>query len=206
MPRWWGGSRANVKCRFVGHDFRTIRTSAPLASQPYAALPVATVLYSAVKLAADSVLQVEGVEGFERRGLGQAHAAKLSCVAGKDAMAYKPIRSADDLSTRLIVGVTREDHWLDFKGFDQKTGHAWSDSDECRRDVAQFANASGGTIVIGALEEGHLLGSFRPVPSPESVVRWVDEVLKIKALREVVWVNPGTFGYDGTVRLPAACR
>jgi hypothetical protein len=27
-----------------------------------------------------------------------------------------------------------------------------------------------------------------------------------KALREVVWVNPGTFGYDGTVRLPAACR
>jgi hypothetical protein len=26
------------------------------------------------------------------------------------------------------------------------------------------------------------------------------------ALREVVWVNPGTFGYDGTVRLPAACR
>jgi hypothetical protein len=28
----------------------------------------------------------------------------------------------------------------------------------------------------------------------------------ILALREVVWVNPGTFGYDGTVRLPAACR
>jgi hypothetical protein len=27
-----------------------------------------------------------------------------------------------------------------------------------------------------------------------------------EGLREVVWVNPGTFGYDGTVRLPAACR
>ena len=28
----------------------------------------------------------------------------------------------------------------------------------------------------------------------------------LSGLREVVWVNPGTFGYDGTVRLPAACR
>jgi hypothetical protein len=28
----------------------------------------------------------------------------------------------------------------------------------------------------------------------------------LKALREVVWVNPGTFGYGDTVKLPAACR
>ena len=30
--------------------------------------------------------------------------------------------------------------------------------------------------------------------------------ITLVALREVVWVNPGTFGYDGTVRWPAACR
>ena len=28
----------------------------------------------------------------------------------------------------------------------------------------------------------------------------------IQALREVVWVNSGTYGYGGTVRAPAACR
>jgi len=106
-------------------------------------------------------------------------------------MAYKPIRSAGDLATRLIVGVTREDHWLDFKGFDQKTGRAWADSDECRRDVAQFTNASGGTIVIGALEDGHVLSSFRAVPEPESVVRWVDDVLKAK-LEPVPTIEPVT--------------
>jgi hypothetical protein len=34
----------------------------------------------------------------------------------------------------------------------------------------------------------------------------VSDVERMKALREVVWVSSGTFGYSGTVRGPAACR
>jgi hypothetical protein len=36
-------------------------------------------------------------------------------------MAYQPIRTSDDLA-RLVPGVTREDHWLDFKGLNATTG------------------------------------------------------------------------------------
>jgi hypothetical protein len=32
------------------------------------------------------------------------------------------------------------------------------------------------------------------------------QINKTEALREVVWVNPGTFGYGDTVKLPAAWR
>jgi hypothetical protein len=106
-------------------------------------------------------------------------------------MAYKPIRSADDLAARLIVGETREDHWLDFKGFEQKTVWPWSDNDECRRDVVQFANASGGSVVVGAIEENHVLKGFQGVPDPDDTIRRLDEVLKGR-LEPVPAIEPVT--------------
>lgn len=99
-------------------------------------------------------------------------------------MAYKPILSSDDLVSRLIPGVTREDHWLDFKGLDVATGRPYPDNvkgkDDCRLDVAAFANEEGGTLVIGAEEVGHVLARFTAVPDPQERVRWIDEILKEK--------------------------
>lgn len=99
-------------------------------------------------------------------------------------MAYKPIRSTDDLTARLVPGVTREDHWLDFKGLDTASGRPYTPNDkgreECRLDVAAFANEDGGTIVIGADEAAHVLARFTPVPNAQELVRWIDEVVKEK--------------------------
>src|SRR5262245_63070330 len=95
-------------------------------------------------------------------------------------MPYQPIRTSDDLAVRLILGATREDHWLDFKGLDATSGRPYRNNDECRLDVAAFANVDGGSIVIGAEETGHVLARFISVPNAHDVVRWIDEVLKEK--------------------------
>ena len=58
------------------------------------------------------------------------------------AMAYAPIRTADD-AAGLILGRTLEDGYLDFKS-EPWRGNA-DGRRECARDVAQFANASGGS-------------------------------------------------------------
>src|SRR5215813_3422462 len=98
-------------------------------------------------------------------------------------MAYSPIRSSANLAARLIPGITREDHWLEFKGCDENgVPYPKTDSgrNECRRDVAQFANASGGTIVIGAVASKSVLTGFAPVPGPNLLIEWVDGVVNQK--------------------------
>src|SRR6266581_2875422 len=99
-------------------------------------------------------------------------------------MAYTPIRSSIDIAERLVPGTTREDHWLDFKGLDATTGRPYTPNDkgreECRLDVAAFANEDGGTIVIGAEETDHVLTRFITVPNAQDLVRWMDEVVKEK--------------------------
>lgn len=96
-------------------------------------------------------------------------------------MAYQPIRSPADLAARLVPGVTREDHWLDLKGLGND-GRPYKDNDEgkreSRRDIAQFANASGGSIVVGAGERNHLFTGYTQVPDPQGLVRWMDEIVK----------------------------
>jgi hypothetical protein len=71
-----------------------------------------------------------------------------------------------------VVGTTREDHWLDFR----REPH--TRAEDCARDVAQFANASGGVLVIGADEAGHVLSGWQAVPGPDEYIRWVDEIVK----------------------------
>jgi hypothetical protein len=99
-------------------------------------------------------------------------------------MPYQPIRTATDLAERLRVGITVEDHHLEFKGLDQK-GRPYSDDDkgknELRRDVLQFANASGGTIVYGAIENvEHVLCAFTSVAKPQQFVERLDQIVKAK--------------------------
>lgn len=85
-----------------------------------------------------------------------------------------------ELAARVVLGQTREDDYLDFKGLDSK-GKPYSDDREgkreCAGDVAQFGNGSGGTIVIGAPEQDHVVQGFEDVPGPENLVRWIGDVL-----------------------------
>jgi hypothetical protein len=85
-------------------------------------------------------------------------------------VAYLPIRSSVDLQ-RLIIGTTREDHWLDFKAA------LGGDNPENARDVAQFGNAEGGTLVFGAEEAGHVLTKFTKVPDPPKVIARIEAIV-----------------------------
>src|SRR5690348_11769062 len=95
-------------------------------------------------------------------------------------MPYGPIRTPDDIAHRLIVSTTREDHCLEFKGLDG-SGHPYArghdGSRECAGDVAQFANASGGSLVLGAAEKDHVLLEFQDVSEADKLVRWIDSIL-----------------------------
>jgi hypothetical protein len=76
-----------------------------------------------------------------------------------------------------MPGVTREDHYLDFKAAPHSL-KTKGGADDLRVDVAAFANASGGTLVIGAQEADHVFDSFASVAKPHEEIRWIDEVLK----------------------------
>lgn len=97
-------------------------------------------------------------------------------------MAYRPIHTPGELEARLKPGVTREDHWLEFKGLNATTGRPYEKGKDgkhkCRLDVAQFANADGGSIVYGAVEADHLFSNYATVRDPQELVRWLDEVVK----------------------------
>lgn len=87
-------------------------------------------------------------------------------------MPYAPIYTPDDVKTRLLVGQTREDHWLEFKG------QLGDKNVENAGDIAQFTNASGGVLVIGAQEANQILTGFEPVPEPSKVIQRIEDIVK----------------------------
>ncbi len=90
-------------------------------------------------------------------------------------MAYMPIRTREELTIRVVPGQTREGDYLEFKAEPwERNGDGRR---ECARDVAQFTNASGGTIVVGAPEQDHVVRNFQDVPAPDDLIRWIGDVL-----------------------------
>jgi hypothetical protein len=87
-------------------------------------------------------------------------------------MPYAPIYTPADVNERLIVGQTREDHWLDFKS------QLGTDNVENAGDAAQFANASGGVLIIGALESNQILTGFTAVPDAPKVIARIEGIVK----------------------------
>lgn len=87
-------------------------------------------------------------------------------------MAYSPIRSVADLQQRIVAGVTREDHWLEFKT------DLGGDNRETARDVAQFANASGGTVIVGAEEDAEVFARYCGLANPALVAERLDNIVK----------------------------
>src|SRR5580765_6256057 len=89
-----------------------------------------------------------------------------------ETMPYKPIYTQADVNARLVVGETREDHWIEFKS------DLGDDNAENARDVAQFANASGGILVFGARESNQVLTGFSAVPDPSKVIVRIEAIVK----------------------------
>jgi len=81
---------------------------------------------------------------------------------------YLPIYTIADVRERLKVGQTRENHWLDFK-YD-----LGKDNAENARDIAQFANASGGALVLGAEEDDQVFTGFHCVENPPELITRLD--------------------------------
>ena len=87
-------------------------------------------------------------------------------------MAYLPLSSVEEAKERLVAGVARENHWLEFKT------DLGSDNIEIARDIAQFANASGGVLIIGAVETDQALIAFNPLPDPPKLIARLDNIVK----------------------------
>jgi hypothetical protein len=75
-------------------------------------------------------------------------------------MPYRPIADADTFRRVVVLGKTQECRSLEFKAEYrwQKGKHKPEDladqAEELCRDVAQFANGDGGTLVVGVTERG----------------------------------------------------
>ena len=87
-------------------------------------------------------------------------------------MPYAPIYTPADVEARLVVGKTRENHWLDFKS------QLGPDNAENAGDVAQFANASGGILVIAAEEADKVLSGFSNVRNAPKLIAHIEDVVK----------------------------
>lgn len=67
---------------------------------------------------------------------------------------FTPIDSAN-FFTRIQIGSTAENKWLEFK-----TAYSKEDPLELARDIAQFANTEGGTLLFGVSEEKDSTGKL----------------------------------------------
>jgi Schlafen, AlbA_2 len=111
-------------------------------------------------------------------------------------MSYAPIYTPDDVKARLIIGRTREDHGLDFK--DQ----LGKDNAENAGDVAQFANGSGGVLVIGAQEADQVLTGFVTVSDSATVIKRIEDIVKAH-LTPVPIIEPHAIEITSGLRIVA---
>lgn len=113
------------------------------------------------------------------------------------------IRSAKDFADMVTLGVTEESSVLDFKetlsgwsipkGAPNYEKHRAKGQKEICRDFIQFANADGGTVVIGVDEDPKnapgIARSIVPIVEPDAMADWVRKA----ALNYVV---PSTLSFD----------
>ena len=65
--------------------------------------------------------------------------------------------------------------WMAIRAAHSET---WTDSKECGQDIAQSANASGGSIILGSEDTNSVLSAFVSLKDANSVGKRVDSVLK----------------------------
>lgn len=103
---------------------------------------------------------------------------------------WRPIKSASDLPS---IG-SRESERLDFKG--QCYGNSDKDRIEAARDVAQFANHLGGTIILGAHEENNLLKEYVDLPEIANQGTRIRDICH-ERIEPSISIDPVEIDYDG---------
>ncbi|EKD57925.1 MAG: Divergent AAA protein [uncultured bacterium] len=82
----------------------------------------------------------------------------------------------EDVANLIVVG-ERESHHLDYK---KEISNSDNDKKEFLKDVSSFANASGGTLILGVEEENGLpktVCGTDPLNGRQKIDEWIDNVL-----------------------------
>lgn len=114
-------------------------------------------------------------------------------------MAYEPITSDATLQARVVLGVTVENEFLEFKNEGACRVRAQGAPDaaaETARDIAQMANARGGTVLIGVDEvqapgggADYLVASaFSGVQDVERIRQWLNGPVR-------AWLSPQLYPF-----------
>jgi hypothetical protein len=111
-------------------------------------------------------------------------------------MVPKYVRTAADFAQTVTIGVTTETLVLEFKA-EVNTENPLKDKvqREFCRDVAQFANTDGGSLLIGVEEQidpatnlKRAVG-IRSVAKPDDLAKWVEQAIGN-------WLVPSTFSHE----------
>src|SRR5215470_10877102 len=98
------------------------------------------------------------------------------------------VRTKDDFEGLIAIGVTTESLTLDFKASipdrqaSDRTARQNAQKETCR-DIAQFSNTMGGTLLVGVAE--HLdpatglkvASGITPVPDPDALREWIEQAI-----------------------------
>jgi hypothetical protein len=102
-------------------------------------------------------------------------------------MPFVPITDGATFHKVVTLGVTSENRLLDFKG---RYGRTPDQAVEVARDVAQFANTEGGTLLVGVgerLDAGRRVADqIVPVADLDDEKRWVEQAVRN-------YLSPATF-------------
>jgi hypothetical protein len=102
-------------------------------------------------------------------------------------MPFVPITDAASFRKVVTLGVTSENRFLDFKG---RYGHTPDQAVEVARDVAQFANTEGGTLLVGVGEQPlagrKVAHEIVAVPDVDGEKLWVEQAIRN-------YLSPATF-------------
>ena len=110
-------------------------------------------------------------------------------VAFFDIMSFIPITTASTFQSTVILGTTTETRILEFKSEYRwqkpKYDHAQraEQAEELCRDVAQFANTDGGTLLIGVTERDTTDGrkvadAIAPVADVDDFKQWIEQAIR----------------------------
>lgn len=123
-------------------------------------------------------------------GQGQ-HALSVSRSTGvlpfASAVPFAPITDSDAFAKAVVLGATCESRFLEFKAEYRwqkaQDDHPAEQAVELCRDVAQFANGEGGTVLVGVEEDlgrdgRKVAARVRSVDSADGFKQWVEQAIR----------------------------
>ena len=152
------------------------------------------------------------------------------CGTSQEADRLKPKRKDVErhlASTALLVSyalypfIAKKNYWAEFEGWIIFCAHILAVAERLELEdpvwlaTFELSFLAARTALVALIREavsrdhwleGDVIVDSRVFRPRMTIILGLMALYTIMALREVVWVNPGTFRYGNTVRLRAACR